>query len=91
MNMLQIRGVRSRDRHLQEGQPGYVFFVHNRRSSALYVVSTHDGNDAVCTRDISCLHDMVFMTIVKWIVFANDSCCFHKISFRDSLFESFIL
>ncbi len=62
---------------LKRGLRAQIFVGHGR-CAALHEVSAH-GNDAVVgTGHFFCFGDLMGMSVVKWIVLCDDTCCSHS-------------
>ncbi len=48
------------------------------------IVATHDSDDGICPCYFFCHFNVIFMSIVKWIIFGDQSDNFHEFSFLNS-------
>ena len=63
-------------------------FIKYRRVSALCEVAAHEAEDLITAAQTSNLFKLIFVSVMKWIVFANYSTKFH---FFSLLFFTFFL
>ena len=61
----------------RKGSFGTQMFWGNGRGAALDEVTAHKDDSCVCTCLSECLFYMILMSVVKWIIFCNDTDCFH--------------
>ncbi len=62
---------------VHEGNPGTEIFIHHGRCAALYKIAAHNDNTIVCPSELFCLPDMIGVSVVKRIIFRNNTYSFH--------------
>ena len=56
---------------------GTQIFIHHGRSAALDKITAHHNNAVICIGKLFCSSDVISMSVMKRIVFRNDSDRFH--------------
>ena len=68
----------------KKGQPGTQVFIGKGRRSPLDEITAHNNQEKIRTGLEPCLFKLVAVAVVEGIVFSDDGCSLHKISFHVS-------